>query len=78
MITQQTSDTIWAIVQDALDADPKLAERWIASAPGAVPEPEVGQTPATEAVSPFTVTRHPLAAGRQDHGRLAVGRGVSC
>ena len=75
MITQQTSDTIWAVVQDALDADPKLAERWIASGSGRSPEPEVGQTPATEAVPPLTATRHPLAAGRQDHGRLAVGRG---
>ena len=40
------------------------------------PAPEVGQTPATEAVPPLTVTRHSPAAGRQDHGRLAAGRGA--
>jgi hypothetical protein len=75
MITQQTSDTIWANVQDALDADPKLAERWIASAPGAVPEPEVGQTPATEAVPPYpSVSADPrpvlcISRGAGERGR---------
>jgi hypothetical protein len=70
---------VQAVIDRACEQDPEFVRRLttLASAPGAAPEPEVGQT-ATEAVPPFTVTRRPLAAGRQDHGRLAVGRGVSC
>ena len=68
---------VQAVIDRACEQDPEFVRRLttLASAPGAAPEPEVGPTPATEAVPPFTVSRHSLAAGRQDHGRLAAGRG---